>query len=88
MKIWTLSVHSESGDDYGTYTFNREPTEDEIEAMLRHFCPGEWPDDPDEEGPGFRNSMLHIKGPDPDEVIDLDEGPVPWLEDDSEEDDD
>jgi len=55
-EIWVLSATSESGDDYGPWVFSSRPHEDQIEEFLREQCPSEWED----EGPGFRESYLHI----------------------------
>jgi hypothetical protein len=63
MSIWAITAHSESGDDYGVFLFDKKPTDDQLEYWLRELCPGEWEDadsEDEDHGPGFRGSYLHI----------------------------
>ncbi len=56
---WCITGHSESGDDYGPWLFNKKPTDEQMEAILREDCPGEW----DDEGPGAFGSYVHLSKP-------------------------
>lgn len=64
--IWSVSAESESGDDYGTFLFDKKPTDKQLEEFFRKQCSQEFnSDDPNDdiEGPGNWNSYLHVSLP-------------------------
>jgi hypothetical protein len=73
MKIWSVTGHSESGDDYGPWLFNKKPTDEQLEAILKEDCPGEFEEEEDGtyDGPGSFGSYVHLSNPVEIEVIEL-----------------
>jgi len=68
--VHVITLKSESGDDYGPFVFNRQPTDKELEKFLRFYCEQEFvePDSHDEDegcgdqsGPGIFGSCLHMQ---------------------------
>lgn len=57
--VWVIFMKSESGDNYGPYVFDKEPTDDQLKDFLKEHCPGDFDDD--EDGPGVFGSYLHIE---------------------------
>lgn len=59
MKVWVVTVQSESGDDYGPYVFAEKPTRKTLKALVRSIeVDGECGD-----GPGDFGSYLHLSEP-------------------------
>lgn len=56
MKVYVMSFKTESGDDLGSWIFNKKPTDKQLEKILREDYPGEWDDD----GPGIFGSYIHV----------------------------
>jgi len=65
--VWCVTGHSESGDDYGPWLFDKKPTQKQLKKMLKEDCPNEW----DDEGPGAFGSYVHLKGPFEVSIIEL-----------------
>jgi hypothetical protein len=58
-----LSVHSESGDDYGPFLFEAVPTDEELMEFLReNTSPDEveYEDPEEKDGPGWNGTYLHL----------------------------
>ncbi len=62
VKIWAVTGHSESGDDYGPELFSVKPSET-ILKKLAHSWDGVWEDDDEtyEEGPGSYGSYVALE---------------------------
>jgi len=62
MKVWIVTAHSESGDDYGLLKiFKNEPTDEQLKALTHYDkigCDG-WSEDQND-GPGDFGSWLHL----------------------------
>jgi hypothetical protein len=52
----TIRLYTESGDKY-KIKVKENTSEDELEKILKEKFPDEW----EEEGPGFRGSYIHIE---------------------------
>jgi hypothetical protein len=68
--VWVVTAKSESSDEYGPWVFEREPTDEQLEAFCRKECPQEFgiyesdEDDLEEnDGPGDWGSYLHVRQP-------------------------
>lgn len=66
MTVWCVTGHSESGDDYGPWLFNKKPTQKQLKKLLKEDCPGEWDD-----GPGAFGSYVHLSKPFEVSIIEL-----------------
>lgn len=78
MKIWIVSVESESCDNYGPLLFASKPTEEQLKQYIFNLCPYEFPDgwpniteDDWGYGPGEWGSQLHVGKPEEQEIIEL-----------------
>ena len=56
-RLWIITAHSESGDDYGPKRYNHEPTEDD----KRNFILEDTPEEINCGGPGDFDSYVHLK---------------------------
>lgn len=59
MKIHTLAVKSESGDEYGPFCFTNKLNEQDLKTFLMRAFPDDFVKD--EQGPGIFESYLHVK---------------------------
>ena len=58
-RVHVVSVHTESGDNYGPFVFERKPDDARLKAFLRKRLPS---DDLDsDEGPGWCGTYVHLK---------------------------
>ncbi len=71
--VWCVLGHSESGDDYGPWLFNKKPTPEQLEALLKEECAGEFEEEEDGtyEGPGDFGGYVHLTGPFETSIIEL-----------------
>ncbi len=58
-EVVVVTGHSESGDDYGPWVFDRKPSDEFMKAFLKEYAAGEWEDD--EDGPGHYGSYVHLR---------------------------
>lgn len=56
MKVWVVSGHSESGDDYGPYVFSKKPSK----KALRDLAYSWDGDEEGDNGPGDYGSYVHL----------------------------
>ena len=56
-KLWIITAHSESGDNYGPKQYGHEPTEDD----RRDFILTETPEEIDCGGSGDFDSYVHLE---------------------------
>jgi len=53
--IWIVTGKSESGDDYGPFSYKHKPTDDQLRELC-HMVDG----DENEDGPGDYGSYVHL----------------------------
>lgn len=58
-EVVVVTGHSESGDDYGPWVFDKKPSDEFMKAWLKEFAPGDFDED-EEEGPGDYGSYVHL----------------------------
>jgi hypothetical protein len=73
-KLYSITIKSESGDDYGAFVFNRKPSEEELKKWLFAEFEGSYDLGDGDEGPGIFDTFLHIETEDEMEVYNLDKG--------------
>lgn len=57
--VCVITGHSESGDDYGPWVFDKKPSDEFLKKILAEYAPGEYPPNEDD-GPGIFGSELHL----------------------------
>lgn len=58
-EVVVVTGHSESGDDYGPWVFDKKPDDEFMKAFLKEYAAGDWDDD--EDGPGHYGSYVHLR---------------------------
>lgn len=58
--VCVITGHSESGDDYGPWVFDKKPSDKFLKSFLKEVAPGEFFDGMDDDGPGIFGSELHL----------------------------
>lgn len=58
--VCVITGHSESGDDYGPWVFDKKPDDEFLKKFLAEHAPGEYPPSEDD-GPGIFGTELHLR---------------------------
>lgn len=56
MKVWVVTGHSESGDDYGPYVYNKKPGKKLLKSLVL-----DWDSTDELDGPGDYGSYVFLK---------------------------
>jgi hypothetical protein len=71
MKVWIVTIDSESGDHYAPLVFSTKPSEEFLKQYVRKEFDYEFDEDDLDEGPGTFGGYIHAGSPIEIEVIDL-----------------
>ena len=55
-KVFVVTGHSESGDDYGPEVFTKKPSKSQLKKLAH-----DWDGDEDEDGPGHYGSYVYLE---------------------------